>query len=66
MIGSSDAWLLILTYGANYPLWSASVDTIACVPVTSPVCLTLSSCDITLPSGFGNDTDALDMLHQSC
>jgi len=25
MIGLSDARLLILTYGANYPLWSASV-----------------------------------------
>jgi len=65
MIGSSDAWLLILTYGANYPLWSASVDTIACVPVTSPVCSILSSCDITLPSCFGDGTDALDTLRQS-
>jgi len=25
VIGLSDAWLLILTYGANYPLWPASI-----------------------------------------
>jgi len=67
MIGLSDTQLLILTYGANYPLWSAmSFDTIACVSVTSSVCSTLSSCDITLPSGFGNSTDVLDMLYQLC
>jgi len=43
----------------------ALFDTIARVPVTSSVCSILSSCDITLPSGFGNGTDALDTLCQS-
>jgi len=40
-----------------------SFDNIACVSTTSPVCLILSSCNITLSASFGNGTDAFDINH---
>jgi len=74
MIGSLDARLLILTYGANYPLWSASViwqHSLCfyfkpCVLNTIIMRHHVTSCNIMQHSLFGDCTDALDTLRQSC
>jgi len=64
LIGSSDARLLILTYGANYPSWSASIIW------QHSLCFYCKPCvldtNIMRHSLFGDCTDALDTLRQSC
>jgi len=63
LIGSLDARLLILTYGANYPSWSASIIWQHSLWLYYKPCVL--DTNIMWHSLFGDCTDALDTLRQS-